>query len=306
VWGYHDACEGNGKFSLYDQAIRRRFGEPGDLAGYVSKAQLVNAESYRAIFEAVNHVGDRSAGVLLWKVNAAWPSVIWQLYDWYLCPHAGYYFTKKACEPLHIQLNLDDNRVMVINHSRSARLGLVAEAEVFSRSGETIWQRSQVTDLESGAVRALFPIPLPESREEGIRFVRVRLRDGGEGVISDSVYWQAAEDDFSGLEDLPHASPSIEAAAPEDRAGRWACDFQIHNPGPALAFFLHARVIRGRGGPEVLPCLWNDNYFSLAGGENRILSVEIPRSVLSGTAGDLYLCLSGINCEPRTVKIRSR
>ncbi|NQV35570.1 MAG: hypothetical protein HQ515_22945, partial [Phycisphaeraceae bacterium] len=90
TWGYHDACEGNGKYSLYDQALRRRYGEPKDVADYVNKAQLVNAESYRAMFEAVNHACDRTAGVILWKTNPAWPSVIWQLYDWYLCPNAGY------------------------------------------------------------------------------------------------------------------------------------------------------------------------------------------------------------------------
>jgi len=37
-WGYHDACEDNGKYSLYDAAIRRRYGEPKDLADYVLKA----------------------------------------------------------------------------------------------------------------------------------------------------------------------------------------------------------------------------------------------------------------------------
>jgi hypothetical protein len=39
--------------------------------------------------------------------------VIWQLYDWYLRPHAGYYFAKKANESIHIQLNLDDMSVAV-------------------------------------------------------------------------------------------------------------------------------------------------------------------------------------------------
>jgi exo-1,4-beta-D-glucosaminidase len=76
TWGYHDACEGNGKYSLYDQALRRRYGEPRDVEDYVNKAQLINAESYRAMFEAVNHASDRTAGVILWKANPAWPSVI--------------------------------------------------------------------------------------------------------------------------------------------------------------------------------------------------------------------------------------
>ena len=304
AWGYHDACEGNGKYSLYDQAIRRRYGEPGDLAGYVNKAQLVNAESYRAIFEAVNHVGNLSAGVLLWKVNPAWPSVIWQLYDWYLCPHAGYYFTKRACEPLHIQLNPVENRAMVINHGREDGRGLTAEAQVFASSGEKLWGRSEDLDIESGTVRELFPVP--ETREEGIRFVRVRLRNGEGKRISDGIYWLEKQDDFSGLEKLPPVLPACEVTAVEDRGGRWACDLRIHNPRPSLAFFLHARVVRGRGGPEVLPAFWSDNYFSLTPGETRTVSVEIPQSSLTESDADLYLCLSGINCAPQFFRIQSR
>ena len=99
IWGYHDACEGNGKYSLYDNAIRKRYGEPKDLADYIKKGQLVNAENYRAVFESVNHAMERVAGVILWKANPAWPSVMWQLYDWYLSPNAGYYYTKKHVNP---------------------------------------------------------------------------------------------------------------------------------------------------------------------------------------------------------------
>jgi exo-1,4-beta-D-glucosaminidase len=41
-------------------------------------------------------------------LNNAWPSMIWHLYDYYLDAGAGYFATKKACEPLHIQYSYDD------------------------------------------------------------------------------------------------------------------------------------------------------------------------------------------------------
>ena len=38
----------------------------------------------------------QTGGVMLWKLNAAFPSVVWQIYDWYLEPNAGYYFMRNA------------------------------------------------------------------------------------------------------------------------------------------------------------------------------------------------------------------
>ncbi len=306
VWGYHDACEGNGKSSLYDLAIRSRYGEPADLADYVFKAQLVNAESYRAMFEAVNQVGDRSAGILLWKVNPAWPSVVWQLYDWYLSPHAGYYAAKKACEPLHIQLNPTDGKVVVINNGLAEFRGLAAEAEVFAASGSRIWGLSESLDLGSGDVRELFSVPLPEGREAGVLFVRLWLQDRAGEVLSDSVTWLAAEGDYSGLQGLPDARLECEVVRVVDRADLRTCVFRLYNPGPALAFFLRARVVEGQGGPEILPSFWSDNYFSLTPGTSRTLSVEFPRSAAQGQPGELFLSLSGANVAPLTVRIPVR
>jgi len=116
VWGYHDACEGNGKYSLYHEAIIDRYGEPKSLEDYTKKAQFINAENYRAIFEAARSGLNRTGGIILWKTNAAWPSVFWQVYDWYLKPNAGYYYAKKACEMLHMQVN-DDKSIVVTNNN---------------------------------------------------------------------------------------------------------------------------------------------------------------------------------------------
>ena len=41
----------------------------------------------------------------------------------------------------------------------------------------------------------------------------------------------------------------------------------VENPGKSLAFFVHLKVNQA-GGEEVLPVIWQDNYFSLLPGEN--------------------------------------
>ena len=44
----------------------------------------------------------------------------------------------------------------------------------------------------------------------------------------------------------------------------------IENPGKSLAFFVHLKVNQADG-EEILPVIWEDNYFSLLPGEKREL-----------------------------------
>ena len=64
-------------------------------------------------------------------LNNAWPSMIWHLYDYYLRPGGGYFGTKKACEPLHVQYSYDDRSVAVVNDLHEPFKGLKVTAQVF-------------------------------------------------------------------------------------------------------------------------------------------------------------------------------
>ena len=46
----------------------------------------------------------------------------------------------------------------------------------------------------------------------------------------------------------------------------------IENQGPALAFGVRLKVTKGPDGDEVLPVLWEDNYFALLPGERRTVT----------------------------------
>ncbi len=300
TYGYHDACEGNGKYSLYDQAIRERYGEPLDLKDYAQKAQLVNAESYRAIFEAVNRGMDRTAGVLLWKTNPAWPSVIWQLYDWYLRPHAGYYFVKKANEPLHIQLNLDDLTVSIASHTIEPQNDLFATANVHSFDMKKIWTMVSTVDIFPHMSKELFRIEVPEEYKKELCFVELLLKDHKKRLVSENFYWVAGNNDFSALEKLPGVNLDVNITSIEKGKKR-IYRIRLANASNALAFFVNPSIRSGKEGDEVLPSYWSDNYFSILPGESKDVTVEFEDAFLKGE--EPYLKVEGWNISPKLIKL---
>jgi len=300
IWGYHDACEGNGKYSLYDDAIRRRYGEPKSLGDYITKGQLINAESYRAIFESVNHAMNQVAGVLLWKVNPAWPSVIWQLFDWYLCPNAGYYYTKKACEPLHIQLNIDDLSVSAINNYFESHNNLTAEASVYSMAMQKIWEKKTRIQVGPNMAKEIFKINGPDIFKESVCFVELQLRDNDGYFLSDNFYWLTDDDNFTSLSLLPEAKLDVKIDKRETHK-KMIYKILLENPSEHLAFFIHPSILEGKTGEEVLPSFWSDNYFSLLPGRTKKLTVEFQKSDFDGK--EAYLKLDGGNIKNQKVKI---
>jgi beta-galactosidase/beta-glucuronidase len=300
TFGYHDACEGNGKYSLYDQAIRERYGEPLDLEDYTRKAQLVNAENYRAIFEAVNRGMAQTAGVLLWKTNPAWPSVIWQLYDWYLRPHAGYYFVKKANEPLHIQLNLDDRTVSVINHFFESQKELLAIANLYSLDMKRVWLEKAGVEVDSSTSCEVFPVEIPENFSGAISFLELQLQDREGKCISENFYWLNSNNNFTALKKLPGVNLEVEIIS-KDKGGKRTCDVRFTNNSESLAFFVNPSIRNGREGPESLPSFWSDNYFSILPGRTKDVVVKFESEPLQGR--ELYLKVEGWNISPQLIKI---
>jgi len=58
----------------------------------------------------------------------------------------------------------------------------------------------------------------------------------------------------------------------------------VENPTSKLAFMVHLMITKGQGGDEVLPILWEDNYFTLFPGEKRDLAARYSVESLGGAA----------------------
>jgi hypothetical protein len=284
TWGYHDAAEDNGKFSLYDRAIRDRYGEPKDLAEYAWKAQFLNAENYRAIFEAADYDLERTAGAILWKTNPAWPSVIWQVYDWYLRPNAGYYYAKNASQPLHAQLHLGTYAVSAVNATYAPAPDLTLRVDLYDERANRVGGVTRPVALDPEQSREILQLADVSGWDTGaFRFVRLRLESASGEVLTDNFYWVAPHNDFRPLDSLPPVE--LAATARQERHGeQLRVTLTLTNPSPHLAFFVNPILTAGQGGEEVLPTFWSDNYFSILPGGTRTVVADIDRFRLDGKA----------------------
>jgi exo-1,4-beta-D-glucosaminidase len=283
TWGYHDACTGNGKYDEYYKAMAQRFGVPTSFRDFSEKMQLLNAGGYRGIFEAAGHKLNETGGVMLWKLNAAFPSVIWQVYDWYLEPNAGYYFMQRACEPVHIQLNLDDSAVALVNRTYTKRPGLRYEATLTGLNGSTLFHQQGTATLDTTDVKEVLPIAQVLRTTNAITFLSLRLVDNTGRLLSHNTYWMSPGHDFTSMRQMKQAQVNVRVTNHTRRSGYQEWTIRFSNVSSQLAFFINPQVMVA--GDEVLPSFWSDNYFSIPAGKDLTVTVSCPDEKLSGRPG---------------------
>jgi exo-1,4-beta-D-glucosaminidase len=268
---------------------------------YVEKGQLITANQHRAMFEAANHrLWEITSGFTQWKLNACWPSVQWQIYDWYLCPMVSYYYIKRACEPLHVQLSPLDSMVTVVNNRLEAQRNLSVSARVYDLDMQLSWEKHAEMDI--GANRYQDALALPEIPGlTPVYFVKLELRDREGNLVSDNFYWLSSQTpavpdevyweaqgqeikhaaDFSALRALPPVRLDVSHDV-EFHGQEAIAQVLVANPTDRLAFLVHLAVTQGPGGERVVPIFWQDNYFCLLPHESKRVEARFAVKDLRG------------------------
>jgi hypothetical protein len=285
TWAHHGA---NQYYKPYDAAVRRLYGQPRTVGDYVWQGHLVTADQHRAMFEAAGHrLWDITSGFTQWKINSAWPDVQWQIFDWFLKPMVSYYYIKRANQPVHVQLGLIEPTVTVVNHRLAPQTGLTARARVLDPSMRVLFEKQAIVDVPANSYRDVFELPRPKDLPP-VYFVRLDLTDADGKRIADNLYWLPAREGQA-LQDL-HRLPSVRLTATcsvERRSAETIARVKIKNPTGQLAFFVQLALTRGRGGDEVLPIYWEDNYFSLMPGESREITARFAAADLGSAQPNL-------------------
>jgi hypothetical protein len=285
-WAEHDFCAGAQEGDRYPEIISSRYGYPASLPDFVRKAQLANYEAFRAMYEGrFARLFRPETGVITWMSSPAQPSFVWQLYSHDLEPNASLYGARKACEPVHVQMNQNDWHVMVINNTSKALNGVKVVTAVYNLDGSR--QHSNTATITAGPSAATDSgaVAFPE-RLSAVHFVKLELRDAQNRLLSENFYWRALpdeEDDFTAVNKLPMVELGIEAQR-HDAAGKCRLDVRVHNPTQAIALMAHLQLRRDGSGQRVLPVFYSDNYLSLLPGESKTLMVEAAVADLRGEA----------------------
>jgi exo-1,4-beta-D-glucosaminidase len=296
-WNFH--C-GGGNFKtlqVFSEAISNRLGAASSAEDYARKAQLMAYEGERAMFEAYARNKYLSTGVIQWMMNNAWPSMIWHLYDYYLRPGGGYFGTKKACEPLHIQYSYDDRSVVVVNGTFQQANGLKASAKLYNVDLTEKFSKETQLDSPADSSKGVFVVPVMDNLSTTY-FLRLRLEDAKGRLLSSNLYWLSSRPetlneekanwyvtpaksfaDFTALSSLTKATLNGNARL-ERHAEECSVHVSLENPTPSLAFFVRLKLTKGSGGEELLPILWQDNYISLWPGEKLEIAVRFKPAQL--------------------------
>jgi len=279
TWAEHGAWDANNFcYRSYDNAIRTMFGgTPKNVKDYADNAQILNADGYRAMFEAANHrMWDITTGVMIWKINSCWPDVGWQLYDWYLQPNASYYFAKRAMEPRHIQLNAHDFSVSVINSTHAKLSGVRVKAQVRNLDMSTAWEYEGTLDVNADSYREVVKVPR-NGKYSYNYFIKLELEDAEGNLISDNVYWFYSQ--HSSLILLPELrKTSLEYDYTVRKDGKeYVIDVMLHNRTDKPALMKRVSVTDDSG-QDVAPVFWSDNYVTLFPSENKTLSARVAES----------------------------
>ena len=305
-WNFH---AGGGHFKTLDvftAALNARYGMATGVEDYALKAQAMTYEGNRAMFEAYARNKYISTGVIQWMLNNAWPSLIWHLYDYFLVPGGGYFGTKKACEPLHVQYSYDDRSVVLVNEKRQPFHKLSLTATVYTLDMVVKFSREVTLDVLPDSSTRVFLIPQLEGLTPTF-FLNLMLRDAAGSLISSNFYWLSTKPDlldwakskdyadvhglgyapaisyadFTGLQTLPKVTVSLSASLKRE-GGEDVVRVKLSNPSPHLAFFVHLRITKDAGGDDVLPVFWDDNYISLLPGETRQLAAKYRTEQVHG------------------------
>jgi len=299
-WTYHAGGEQFKDLKIFTEALNARYGPATDASDYAMKSQLMAYEGQRAMFEAFAGNRYNSTGVIQWMLNNAWPSMIWHLYDFYLRPGGGYFGAKKAMESLHPVYGYDDHSVWIVSSQYEDAKGLKLSTQVLNLDMTEKFSKETTLDAAADSTNKILTLPGIDGLSPTY-FVVLRLQDSSGKMVGSNLYWLSTKPetldweksnwyttptssyaDYTAISQLPKIKLRVTDHT-ERKNEEAVTHVTLENPSKSLAFFVRLKVNKGKGGDEILPVVWQDNYISLLPGEKRELTASYRTQEL-GTA----------------------
>ncbi|MGD9555843.1 MAG: sugar-binding domain-containing protein [Mangrovibacterium sp.] len=301
-WEFHT---GRNAFKTLDrdrEAIDRRYGPSANVEDFSFKAQVNNYEIMRPMFEAFIAHKPKSTGLVQWKLNSAWPELIWQLYDTYLQPNGSFYAVRKACNPLHAIYRYGHHDIYLANEDLNDADSLTVRIRVFDIQSKEIFSDQWKGNIRPNTSKLIYR--MPEIKNTPVWFLALNVYDRDNKETDYSVYWLSSKKDVLDYEaakklEWPYYTPVSQFAdytaldrlpevkldadyryTKEEKFGK--VSLKLKNPSKTIAFFNFIDVLDPDSGLPVLPVYWSDNYITLLPGEERTCEAKFFLADLNG------------------------
>ncbi|MFJ2157504.1 discoidin domain-containing protein [Streptomyces sp. NPDC087856] len=298
AWYYHDWSErGNQAPQTYKAAVEARLGATTGLDDFARKAQFVNYENTRAMFEAWNaNLWDNASGLMLWMSHPAWHSTVWQTYDYDFDVNGTYYGARSACEPLHVQAD-PEGRVIAVNHTRDDLKNALVTAQLIDLTGRRLGaNKSARLDVAPAATAKAFTTAWTDDLPD-LHLLRLTLTGGDGRVLSRNTYWRyRTPAAMQALGQAPKTKVSAKLGRVSRSGDRTELTATVRNQGPAVAAMVRLSLKNGATGHRVLPTLYSHNYLWLLPGESQTVTLSWPTRAL--TSGRPLLEVEAYNSRP--------
>lgn len=303
AYDYHcTKAKGMDNLGNLTDAINGHYGRATDFEDFIRKAELVNFEGTRTMFEAFRAGIPRATGVIQWMLNSAWPSLYWQLYDHYLVPTSAYYSVRKSNQPVQLIYDYGKRAVVAVNET-SEPLSLNASLIRYRLNDSEPYARQSVpVSVEPYTVVKVADIERPDDLD----FLFLSLSDASGLEIADNFYVLTADESindyvhsewymtkpthYASFKNLDKLSPTTVKV--DSRRDGDMLHVTLANVGKTVAFF-NRLAAKDSDGQLIAPAFWSDNYLTLRPGETRTVTCRLPAS-----ASDVALTLDGWNLRP--------
>ncbi|MBN2312689.1 MAG: hypothetical protein JXM79_02095 [Sedimentisphaerales bacterium] len=311
-WNFHCGLNEFDNLDRYQEAIHRRYGEARSVEEFAMKAQVLNYELTRPMFEAFRANRGIATGIVQWMLNAAWPKMYWQLYDKYLYPTGGFYAARKACEPLHLLYHYGNHSIYIVNDHLTPVTNLKAIIRILDIHSKEILNKKLTIHAKPESSIKIFDIPKLDSLTTTY-FLDLQLHDEYNIELANNFYWLSTKpdvldyeadvrpwpyytptkefSDFATLNALPAAKVTVDYRC-QTTDNEQTIDTQITNLSNRIAFFIELKVSHKTTGETLLPIFWQDNDISLLPGQTKTI-----KAVLPFTEQEPLLSIEGWNLE---------
>jgi len=289
MWGIHDfAMESAQEGENFMKTIENNFCKVDNAKEWLEYAQLISYQGYRAIYEAQ---GKNRMGVLIWMTHCAWPSFVFQTYDYYFEPTGSYFGSKKGSEPLHIQWNAYTDSIEVVNYSIPDAGNLSASVELINIDGKVVSKKQFVLECPADQIKRICKIE-KNSSLTNTYFIRLKLEKGKQ-LISENLYWTGLKDEnFQDMAKLPKTKIEVKTKSVQ-KNDRWFLTTELFNNTKTPAVMVRLKVIGDKNKERILPVIFSDNFVSLMPGEKKVVNIEVNKTDARGNKPQVEL--EGIN-----------